>query len=43
MIVSISSAAARGALVGVALASAVYLSYFSVRTARDLLWSIAHR
>jgi tetratricopeptide (TPR) repeat protein len=34
MIVSISSAAARGALVGVALASAVYLSYFSVRTAR---------
>jgi tetratricopeptide (TPR) repeat protein len=34
MIVSLSSAAARGALVGVALAVAAYLSYFSVRTAR---------
>src|SRR6202045_1037819 len=34
MIVSLSSAAARGALVGVALAIAAYLSYFSVRTAR---------
>src|SRR6202011_5708906 len=34
MIVSLSSAAARGALVGVALAMAAYLSYFSVRTAR---------
>ena len=34
MIVSLSSAAARGALVGIALAVAAYLSYFSVRTAR---------
>src|ERR1700738_49490 len=34
MIVSLSSAEARGALVGVALAMAAYLSYFSVRTAR---------
>src|ERR1700686_1288251 len=34
MLVSLSSAAARGALVGVALAIAAYLSYFSVRTAR---------
>jgi tetratricopeptide (TPR) repeat protein len=34
MIVSLSSAAARGALVGVALAIAVYLSYFSVQNAR---------
>ena len=34
MIVSLSNAAARGALVGVALAMAAYLSYFSVRTAR---------
>jgi tetratricopeptide (TPR) repeat protein len=34
MIVSLSSAAARGALVGVALAVAAYLSYFSVRSAR---------
>src|ERR1700732_2303073 len=34
MIVSLSSAAARGALVGVALAVAAYLSYFSVQTAR---------
>src|ERR1700730_13314200 len=34
MTVSLSSAAARGALVGVALAIAAYLSYFSVRTAR---------
>jgi tetratricopeptide (TPR) repeat protein len=34
MIVSLSNAAARGALVGVALAIAAYLSYFSVRTAR---------
>jgi tetratricopeptide (TPR) repeat protein len=34
MIVSLSSAAARGALVGVALAIAAYLSYFSVQTAR---------
>jgi len=34
MIVSLSSAAARGALVGVALAMAAYLSYFSVQTAR---------
>jgi tetratricopeptide (TPR) repeat protein len=34
MIVSLSSASARGALVGVALAIAAYLSYFSVRTAR---------
>jgi len=34
MIVSLSSPAARGALVGVALAMAAYLSYFSVRTAR---------
>jgi tetratricopeptide (TPR) repeat protein len=34
MIVSLSNAAARGALVGVALATAAYLSYFSVRTAR---------
>src|ERR1700719_3338621 len=34
MIVSLSSAAARGALVGLALAMAAYLSYFSVRTAR---------
>ncbi|HZV59297.1 MAG TPA: hypothetical protein VFF42_03090 [Candidatus Eremiobacteraceae bacterium] len=31
---SLSSAEARGALVGVALAMAAYLSYFSVRTAR---------
>ena len=34
MIVSLSSAAARGALVGVALAIAAYLSYFSVQNAR---------
>src|SRR3984957_627042 len=34
MTVSLSSAAARGALVGVALAIAAYLSYFSVQTAR---------
>src|SRR6202048_615790 len=34
MIVSLSNAAARGALVGLALAMAAYLSYFSVRTAR---------
>ena len=34
MIVSLSSAAARGALVGFALAVAAYLSYFSVQTAR---------
>src|SRR6202163_2971243 len=34
MLVSLSSAAARGALVGVALAIAAYLSYFSVQTAR---------
>src|SRR3984893_13324317 len=34
MIVSLSSAEARGALVGVALAITAYLSYFSVRTAR---------
>jgi tetratricopeptide (TPR) repeat protein len=34
MIVSLSSAVARGGLVGVALAIAAYLSYFSVRTAR---------
>src|ERR1700686_3592746 len=34
MTVSLSSAAARGALVGVALAVAAYLSYFSVRPAR---------
>lgn len=34
MIVSFSSAAARGALAGVALATAAYLCYFSVRTAR---------
>ncbi|MDQ1406220.1 MAG: hypothetical protein QOG55_1849 [Acidobacteriaceae bacterium] len=34
MIVSLSSAAARGALVGVALSIAAYLSYFSVQTAR---------
>ena len=34
MIVSLSSAAARGALVGVALTVAAYLAYFSVRTAR---------
>src|ERR1700730_3704515 len=34
MIVSLSSAAARGALVGIALAVAADLSYFSVRTAR---------
>ena len=34
MTVSLSSAAARGALVGIALVIAAYLSYFSVRTAR---------
>ena len=34
MIVSLSSAAARGALVGIALVTAAYLSYFSVRAAR---------
>jgi tetratricopeptide (TPR) repeat protein len=34
MIVSLSSAAARGALVGGALAVAAYLSYFSLRSAR---------
>jgi tetratricopeptide (TPR) repeat protein len=34
MIVSLSSAAAHGALVGVALAIAAYLSYFSVQNAR---------
>jgi tetratricopeptide (TPR) repeat protein len=34
MIVPLSSAAARGALVGLALAVTAYLSYFSVRTAR---------
>src|ERR1700681_5075289 len=34
MIVSLSSAAARGALVGIALGVAAYLSYFSVQTAR---------
>src|ERR1700682_1622984 len=34
MIVSLSSPASRGALVGVALAITAYLSYFSVRTAR---------
>src|ERR1700674_1502073 len=34
MIVSLSSAAARGASVGVALGMAAYLSYFSVQTAR---------
>src|ERR1700722_6077556 len=34
MIVSFSNAAARGALVGVALAIAAYLSYFSAQTAR---------
>src|SRR6202790_5398911 len=34
MIVSLSSAAARGALVGIALGVAAYLSYFSVRAAR---------
>src|ERR1700676_1702905 len=34
MIVSLSSAAARGALVGIALAVAAYLFYFSVRAAR---------
>jgi hypothetical protein len=34
MTVSLSSAAARGALVGIALVVAAYLSYFSVRTAR---------
>jgi len=34
MIVSLSSAAARGALVGVALAIAAYLCYFSVQNAR---------
>jgi tetratricopeptide (TPR) repeat protein len=36
MTVSLSSAAARGALVGVALAITAYLSYFSVRTARAI-------
>jgi len=39
MIVSLSSAAARGALVGVALAIAVYLSYFSVQNARATYYS----
>src|ERR1700676_3322049 len=34
MIVSLSSAAARGALVGIAVGGAAYLSYFSVRAAR---------
>src|SRR6202162_3348534 len=34
MKVSLSSAAARGALVGIALAIIAYFSYFSVRTAR---------
>src|ERR1700686_2310602 len=34
MIVALSSAAARGALVGIALVTAAYLSYFSVRAAR---------
>jgi tetratricopeptide (TPR) repeat protein len=39
MIVSLSSAAARGALVGVALATAAYLCYFSVRDARAAYYS----
>ena len=42
MIVSLSSAAARGALVGIALAAAAYLSYFSVRTARATYYTDAH-
>src|SRR3979411_1617496 len=41
MIVSLSSAAARGALVGIALAVAAYLSYFSVRTARATYYTDA--
>ena len=34
MIVSLSSAAARGVLVAIALAAAAYLTYFSIRDAR---------
>jgi tetratricopeptide (TPR) repeat protein len=41
MIVSLSSAAARGALVGIALAVAAYLSYFSVRAARATYYTDA--
>ena len=41
MIVSLSNAAARGALVGIALAVAAYLSYFSVRTARATYYTDA--
>jgi tetratricopeptide (TPR) repeat protein len=39
MIVSFSSTAARGALVGVAVAVAAYLTYFSVREARATYYS----
>jgi tetratricopeptide (TPR) repeat protein len=41
MTVSLSSAAARGALVGIALVIAAYLSYFSVRTARATYYTDA--
>src|SRR3984893_11998523 len=41
MIVSLSSAAARGALVGIALAVPAYLSYFSVRAARATYYTDA--
>src|ERR1700676_290543 len=41
MIVSLSSAAARGALVGIALAVAAYLFYFSVRAARATYYTDA--
>src|SRR3984893_569706 len=41
MIVSLSSAAARGALVGIALALAAYLTYFSVQTTRATYYTDA--